>query len=291
MRFASVLAVLAASLPTMAFAQDVRPPMTPPPAPAPAPVPVQVAQPAPVPQAAPLPEGVDLAQLEDPNIDRSFLLPTAQTQPAGTLSFNDYELILLGLTYGVTNDLQVSVSGLAPIVEDMPVWVTGAAKYRFLKQGRVRMAAQAGFTHLADGDDGDEFDDDDSFTIGHLGVLGSLCMTDDCHSMLTASAQFIQPLSDREDTEGTAVIYSASALIKVSPHVKLMLEVASAGAFTDDENENLDGALVNYGVRFFSGGSIAGDIGFIKPFAFDDEEGDDDDFLLGLPFVNFTYRI
>ena len=38
----------------------------------------------------------------DPNIDRGFVLPTAMTQPAGSVTYNNYELLLHGVSIGVT---------------------------------------------------------------------------------------------------------------------------------------------------------------------------------------------
>jgi hypothetical protein len=47
-----------------------------------------------------------------------------------------------------------------------------------------------------------------------------------------------------------------------------------------------DGLLVGYGVSFHTD-DIAADVGFLKPIA---TKGDDGDFLVGLPFVNVSYR-
>ena len=55
------------------------------------------------------------AATADPNLDRGFLLPTAMTQPKGTLTYNNYELLLHGVTYGITDNLQVSATVLSPI--------------------------------------------------------------------------------------------------------------------------------------------------------------------------------
>jgi hypothetical protein len=46
---------------------------------------------------------------------------------------------------------------------------------------------------------------------------------------------------------------------------------------------NAPGALVSYGVRLHNS-NIASDIGFIPPMF------SDSDFLLGLPFINVSYR-
>jgi hypothetical protein len=69
--------------------------------------------------------------------------------------------------------------------------------------------------------------------------------------------------------------------------VKLLGEVGSAaGRDRSSDFQNVSGLLVNYGVRFHTD-SIAADVGFVKPIA---TSGDDGDFLVGLPFVNVSYR-
>ena len=83
------------------------------------------------------------------------------------------------------------------------------------------------------------------------------------------------------------VIYSGSVVHRVGRHVKLLGEVASAaGAACAGESENIDGVLVGYGVRFHTN-DIAADVGFLKPVS---TGADDGDFLVGLPFVNVSYR-
>jgi hypothetical protein len=62
--------------------------------------------------------------------------------------------------------------------------------------------------------------------------------------------------------------------------------VASAAGRVAGETENIDGVLVGYGVRFHTD-AIAADVGFLKPVS---SGADDGDFLVGLPFVNVSYR-
>ncbi len=88
-------------------------------------------------------------------------------------------------------------------------------------------------------------------------------------------------------TSGTAqaVVYGGSIVHGVTRHVKLLGEITSAGAFNVDNSDfsNAPGALVSYGVRLHNS-NIASDIGFVRPmFA-------DSDFVMGLPFVNVSYR-
>ena len=82
------------------------------------------------------------------------------------------------------------------------------------------------------------------------------------------------------------LVYGGSIVHRVTPHVKLLGEVTTATL--KDSNSSFDqapGALVSYGVRFHTA-NIASDIGFMKPFF----SSGSDPFVLGLPFVNVSYR-
>jgi hypothetical protein len=268
---ALLLAAATTALPTLALAQDV---------------------PAPAPEAAVESASLDPAQLEDPNVDRGMLLPTAQTQPKGTFAFNDYELFLMGLSYGVTDDLQLTATTLVPITTDMPLFLLTSAKYRAVQSGKLRVSLIGSLGIFNDDpvfDDGDSDTVDEDVTVFSLtgGAAATICLTDDCHSTANATVTFSKGFADGESSDGVGVIYGGSLIARTSKHTKLVVEVASGAGMADGDVENIDGALVNYGVRFFSG-NIAGDVGFIRPVGGDSEDGDG--FLFGLPFVTFTYR-
>jgi hypothetical protein len=211
----------------------------------------------------------------DPNIDRGFVLPTAMTQPAGSVTYNNYELLLHGITYGLTDRLQLSATVLAPILKEMPFVGYASLKGQIYRGERLHLALQGsvGGGYNRDGGDG-------AFMAG-LGGLGSLCVRQDCSSLLSASVTY-QLISDRFNSSNGGLIYGVSLVHRVGAHVKLLAEVASASAFSSGD---LKGALINYGVRFY-GNNIAGDIGFIKPIR--DDGGDP--FLVGLPFASISYR-
>jgi hypothetical protein len=234
---------------------------------------------------------VDRAQLEDPNVDRGMLLPTAQTQPKGSITFNDYELFLMGLSYGVTDNLQVTATTLVPITTDMPIFVLSNAKLRLVKQGRLRLSAIGGVGFFNEALSFDDVSPDEEFTTitVHGGAVASLCLSDDCHSLASASVTATRSFSDGESSD-VAFIYGGSVVAKVAKRVKLVGEIMSGGDLQNGSFNGADGAILSAGVRFFSE-HIAGDIGFMRPLGIDDKDGEDDgDFLLGIPFVSFTYR-
>src|SRR3990172_3839989 len=186
---AAALATLLAAAPARAqlVPSEPAPEPAPPPPPPPAP-PVPPAMPAPMPVPAVAVEAQlppdQIGRHEDPHIDRGFinlLSPTAETQPRGSFSFNDSQLILLGLTYGATDNLQLSFMTLAPIFEDMPFFGIFGAKWQAVRAGRVHLAAVGNlFYASADGESG---------SAGLLGGAASVCLDPTCASLASGRSE------------------------------------------------------------------------------------------------------
>jgi hypothetical protein len=222
------------------------------------------------------------AAASDPNIDRGFIQPTAMTQPAGTLTYNNYELFLHGFTYGLTDNVQTSVTVLSPIATSMPFLGIAAVKWRMLSTGRVHVAAQASLGYAHELDSGSS---GAGYSLG-AGAFASLCLQDDCASLLSANATYQLLLGSASSDALHLIVYGGSVVHRVGAHVKLLGEVTSAAGRTSYSSlDNASGVLVSYGVRFHSD-SIAGDVGFIKPIVSDDDGG----LVMGLPFVSVSYR-
>ncbi|HET6146124.1 MAG TPA: hypothetical protein VFH68_01220 [Polyangia bacterium] len=228
----------------------------------------------------------------DPNIDRGFIQPTAMTQPARSLTYNNYELVLHGLTYGITDHLQTSVTVMAPLVRDMPFLGVAAVKWQFLSTRRFHLALQGSATMIhyfrddSAAPDGSSSSGDGAHAVG-AGAFASYCLRDDCSSLASLNATYQLGFAGRGSGTTQAIIYGGSIVHRVSPHVKLLGEVTSMAAttVTDSNFDNVPGALVSYGVRLHTA-NIAGDVGFMKPISGEGE----DPFLLGLPFINVSYR-
>jgi hypothetical protein len=227
-----------------------------------------------------VPVGATPETSADPNIDRAFILPTAMTQPSGSATYNNYELLLHGFTYGVTDRIQTTVTVLAPIVRDMPFVGIAAAKWQFLSTPRFHLALQASaglgvsFTNANDAS---------GYTVG-AGAFATVCLREDCSSIASASATY-QLAFAGSGGDGQVLIYGASIVHSVSSHVKLLAELTSL-ATRDVAGTGFDaapGALASYGLRLHNA-NFASDIGFVKPV------GSDNTFLLGLPFVSVSYR-
>jgi hypothetical protein len=218
------------------------------------------------------------ATAADPNLDRGFVLPTAMTQPAGSVTYNNYELLLHGVSYGITDNLQISATVVAPIVKDMPFIGLASIKARLYRGDRLHLALQGSF-----GGGTTDTNSGDSILIAGAGGLASVCLREDCSSLLSGTVTYEFVGLGGSNGNGHGLLYGASVVHRVGTHVKLLAEVASGGDLHTSEFNK--GALVSYGVRF-CGSSLASDIGFIKPVG----TSGDDPFVLGLPFASVSYR-
>jgi hypothetical protein len=233
------------------------------------------------------PAGPSAAVASDPNIDRAILQSTAMTQAAGTMTYNNYELILHGLTFGVTDNVQATLTVLSPISAEIPLVAFAALKGRLLSTSRVQVSIQGtvGYGHRFGGSDAS------AYTMG-AGALASLCLRDDCSSLLSAAVNYQLAVDNSSMHYAHLAIYGGSLVHRLDSHVKLLAEVtsAAAGVMSASGEGNIDfvnmpGALFSYGLRFHTA-SIAGDVGFIKPVV----KGNDGGFLMGFPFVSLSYR-
>lgn len=226
------------------------------------------------------PARADDARLDDPNVDRGFLLPTAETQPARTFTISDYEIVLAGVTYGITDRLQIGVTGLVlgPVF-DVERMVLGNVKWQAMRWGPLHVALDAAFTYsVANRDD----------LPGHLppattyspqaGIVASLCLTEGCHSLVTANVHGLVGLGDGE-ARGT-VLYSLAATMRLWSHGKLLLELSRQAAIAREKDRA--SPMLGVGLRLF-GSHVAGDLGLLA--AIDSGGG-----LVPFPFASLTVR-
>jgi hypothetical protein len=226
----------------------------------------------------------------DPNIDRGFILPTAMTQPAGSVTYNNYELLLHGVTYGISDTVQATVTVLPPIVSGMPFLGGAAIKGRVSPAPMVHLAAQGMVWFLNDSSvqtDSGTTTSASAFSLG-VGGYASFCLRQDCASLFNTSVNYQYAAPSTGSGAAHLVVYGGSLVVRASDHVKLLAEITSAAGRNDYGSfENVPGFLASYGLRFHST-SIAADVGFIKPIVTSNHG--DDPFVLGLPFVNVSYR-
>ena len=252
------------------------------PAPEPSPPPVVVAAPppppmmvAPAPPMLPPPSKFDEGVLEDASSGRNWLTPTALTPPAGTFTISDFELFVLGASYSITDEFQVSGATLLPIVADTPFLGILSAKLQVLRTGRVRAAGQASVVYV-------RVDTQSAVAFAGGGAL-TLCLDVGCNSYASG---YLGVGFAREGDSAVPIGASATVVARVARHVKLMLELDTGGVVGKIDSA-ADGVLAWYGVRFTSP-NIGVDLGFLKPVCGNDCTSKD--LPLGLPFVAVSYR-
>lgn len=218
----------------------------------------------------------------DASVDRNILMPSAETINAGDVTFNSYELVLAGLTYGATDDIAVSATVLLPITEDFPTFVSGTGKFRLYAGSNDIVSLQPNLMYFGVGGESAAlfgahllydhiFDDQGRYTLSlamsTLGVLGATS-------------------GDVDLADGAILGFSGAFNAHVGSIVKLMAELYLPGAITPDTTELVEEALLfNYGVRFFSS-TVAVDLTFLRPIHPDA----DTPLVMGIPFVTFSAR-
>jgi len=216
--------------------------------------------------------------LNDANAAHGWLTPTALTDPAGTWTVSDYELVLLSIGYSPTDQLSLSATTIPPITDDIPLWLLFSAKYQLLKQGRLRLAVQGALSYFHDNDSSSS--SSDSFSAGDLGGAATLCLDDDCNSHVSG---FVGAALARDTNSSVPFVASGTIVAALGKHVKLVGEVDSA-FIVGKVNDVANGALIWYGLRFTSQ-AVGVDVGFVRPI-----DVGDSGLLLGIPVVAISYR-
>lgn len=211
---------------------------------------------------------------EDPNLDRGFLLPTGETQPAGSVVFHSTELLLAGLSYGVTDWAQVAVTALVPVLDDTSTLVNGMGKFRLVSTEHLRVALHGSLTYQG-------LDGESSYLLTS-GATASFCLDTPCHSQISATVGALDLRGHSDELAGP--FYGATASYRLGRHVKLLAELA--GATVDRGLDRREGQhALSYGLRVFSS-DVALDFGLLTPLDQDARE----DVALGYPFVALGYR-
>lgn len=233
---------------------------------------------------------------DDASVDRNILFPTAETINKGDVTFNSYEVLFAGLTYGISDDMQISATTMLPIVTEIPFILLGSLKYRVLKNNNIIVSVQPNFSLFREtfnGSSGDE-----TVTAGGFGasLLLDYLLDPAGKFVLTGgvNAQFMFGGSDESDFQVAdgAIFYLYGAFsAKLGKMVKLMAELSLPGGIywggDGTEFEVVQQALLfNYGIRFF-GKSVAVDLSFLRPIHPDVDTGS---LLMGIPWLNFSAR-
>ena len=262
-------------------------------APAPAPAPAPAAAPAVAP-ALPPPSNIDSGVLADANAGRTWLAPTALTAPAGTWSFSDWELLIVGADYAPANNFDVSAATVIPVASDQPFVLMLTGKLQLVHSGRLRLAAHATFSYLG------STDSDSSGGVGTVGGVATVCLDDGCNS--NASGYLAAGFA----TGGQSAVpigFAGSVTARLGRHVKFVGEIDSAAVLGNEFDSFGDGFLFWYGLRFTSH-NIGVDLGLMLPVLktqMTDLNGNvtgdswqvgygGGSFPIGFPVISFNYR-
>lgn len=242
-------------------------------------------------RAAEAPSAVDPAQLEDASIDRALFFPTAMTQPRGSVVVNNYEVFLAGLSYGLTDRLELSLTSMLVTFDDARA-ALASAKYQLPRQGRLRLALFGGLIyrrgpksdpngipHHARPQHHVDFDND---LAAQAGGTVSLCLSDDCHSLASAGLVTGVPLGTRPHQ--LPLMYSASFVGKLARHLKLVVELTQTVLL--DRSPSLELPMLAAALRIFSS-NLALDLGVI---GLPEDRGGDLAGFFPLPYVSACVR-
>jgi hypothetical protein len=226
----------------------------------------------------------DAGTTEDPHGDRAVLLPTALTQPAGTVSISSYDLFFAGLTFGLTDHLQLSTTALLTPFLGSTV-VVGNVKWQLVRHGAFRLSLNGGMSYARIESDESVHGPDGQARFAHrllphLGAAASYCLTDDCQSLVSASVQFLTG-SDRWQPVQSTSYFGASLIHRLSEHTKLVAEVTSAAELHPNPTA-AGGALSTLALRYFNH-HVALDGGIMAVAATGGE-------LLPLPYFAGSFR-
>jgi len=226
----------------------------------------------------------------DANADRVLLVPTAETHPEGTLFMTVYEIVVPSIGYALTDDVQVSVTGLTDFE------ASGAFELRVkanvLRTRAVRVSLGTSLDYFfADPEDQDDPAAESDFLLGRADAVVQLCFEEACRSSLSSAATVAAPAQNELIFP---VAIGAGVTIQGSALVSLLLEYgAILNAADDFDLLPLPLHLVSYGMRLTWSRQWALDLGFARslspqrsvrttpPGLFD---------VLGLPLFALSYR-
>jgi len=228
---------------------------------------------------------VSMAKHRDASIDRGFIVPHAETLSEGELTLNSYELFLAGISYGVTDNFEITMSTLLPVVKNMPIVLAPQMKWVFARTDQQVFGARVNLTYatMLDSDAGGGTISGGLSHDLYFDTQGRYAM----HSGIDVGGVFGTVNEDWQMGEGVIIAANLGFSAQVSDYMKVMVEGVVPAIYANNEFHLSEVVNVTYGTRFFSDG-LAVDLGFIRPLG---EGMDDSDLVMGLPYVAFTARL
>lgn len=232
----------------------------------------------------------------DPAYDRIGFNSSAETLRKGDWSFNLYNLGLIQFSYGVREDISLSVMTTVPVFQAS---IAPSAKFQLVTTPRYRLALNAVFGFMQFFFPSDQFSA--SSLGGALGIQQDISLTADGHSLfaigLWAGIGHAW-IKDEANFTGYGFRATLDVIGRVHRLIKLYLGVEYAVGFrhNSEGRDDMVGAVsLQYGVRIF-GKSFAVDLGLVRVL-FDhnrDSVYGVESWMkympLGYPAMSFTYR-
>jgi hypothetical protein len=216
--------------------------------------------------AAPTPPpGSTRVPAEDPQADRGVLAPTAYTHPKGTFYFSDYEVAFLQLGYAITDDTQITVTGVPSLGEERVVFFDLTLKTMLHRGGLVRVAALGSTSGLGAKEIG-------VVGVGRVGGVVQLCLERTCGSSVSLG-------SDLTLAGVLLMANSAGGIFRVSRTVSFLAELDTLVPLGKDAGQ-INGGIAAGGLRL-SGTNWGLDLSLLRVLGSDG---------LTLPLITLSYR-
>lgn len=220
----------------------------------------------------------DGARARDASNDRGILTSHADTVGKGQWNFNSYQLFFAGVTYGATDRLQLSATGLIPMHSEMPKAGVISGKYAFYRGERGVLSASLNLGGVGL----EVFDPSTMVYFMGASVQGDyhLNRTVILHGGLDVQT----PLEDF--AQSAFMRASGGVTVQATSFMRVLGEVVVPLMTEDGGTDMPQFVAANYGVRFHNE-TLAADLTFVRPVG---GEFSDSDFVLGVPFVAFSAR-
>ncbi len=230
------------------------------------------------------------AQAREASIDRGFIAAHAETIGKGKWAINSYEILGLGVTYGVTDELAVSLTTIIPVA-GAPFVAALAPKYVLYRADRLLLSARVLGWWGTSFDDSDGDGHDDSYAGASGGVLADYYFDEAgryaVHAGLSAGVTTGLLDTGGADVEGGALVtLDVGVSLGVTDFMKIIVEGEFYGTTSGNDFQVAPVSVVNYGLRFHSK-HFAADVGMVRPFG---PAVGKDVWVPGYPFVAFSVR-
>ncbi len=241
-----------------------------------------------LPDAASPSDLASAARAEDAAMDHGIVATHAETIGAGQIGIDSYEIFIASVTYGLTNDLQASVTLASTPTEGTPMLALLNGKLVVWRRSGTVLSVNAalGAAHSGAVAPSASVQGGPATTGLYLG--GGIALDQYVHPAVALHGT-IQLLANTNCcarwSPGLTFEAAAGVTVRANRFVKVLTELWLPVGVNSWSRGALDFMSVNYGVRFFFK-RFAADLAFIRPVTSDVDPG----FVLGIPFVHLTGR-